>query len=107
MATVVGFCSAPDLPTARRLAGVLLDNRLAACVSILPGVESHYNWKGKRECSQEFLLKIKAPAWQWRSLVETLAAEHPYECPEIIRFDAADILPEYEAWVHASCRSDD
>jgi periplasmic divalent cation tolerance protein len=104
MAMILGFCTVPNLDKARELAGLLLDQKLAACVSILPGWESHYNWQGKRECTNEVLMKIKAPARRWRALREILAAAHPYDCPEILRVDVTDTLPDYLAWVHTECR---
>jgi periplasmic divalent cation tolerance protein len=105
MAMILGFCTVPDVDTARRLASVLLTRKLAACVSILPGCESHYIWEGRLQISEEVLLKIKAPARRWRALRETLAAEHPYDCPEILRVDVTDALPEYANWVHGSTRT--
>lgn len=101
---ILGFCAVPNVEKARELAGLLLDRKLAACVSIIPGCESHYTWQGKRESVSEVLLKIKAPARRWHSLRETLVAEHPYDCPEILRVDVTDALPDYLAWVHTECR---
>jgi periplasmic divalent cation tolerance protein len=93
------FCSVPDLATGRSLADVLLNEKAAACVAILPGVESHYVWQGKREATQEHLLLIKAMADQYPTIEALIKNQHPYECPEIIAVSAEKISPEYLAWL--------
>jgi periplasmic divalent cation tolerance protein len=104
MSMILVLCTVPDLTTARSLADTLLTKKLAACVGILPGCESHYVWEGKRETTTEVLLQIKTPGRRWRALRETLQAAHPYAVPEIIRIDVTDALPEYLSWLHASTR---
>ena len=96
------LCTVPDLETARRFATILLEERLAACVSLLPGCESHYTWEGQQEVGQEVLLKIKTQAFLWNLVKDRLLALHPYQCPEILRFDVADGLSAYLDWVVAS-----
>lgn len=95
-------CSAPDLATARALASLLLDRRLAACVSILPAVESHYVWQETREQAQEVLLLIKSTREAWPRLERTLRKNHPYNCPEILQLPVLDGHPAYLLWV-ADC----
>lgn len=69
---------------ARHLAGLLISRRLAACVQILPGLESHYRWEGKKETSKEILLLIKTRRLLYKRLEKTILANHPYKVPEII-----------------------
>ena len=94
----------PDKATAGRIADELLGANLAACVSILPGVESRYVWQGKKECAGEVLLLIKTTEKCWERLRDAILRLHPYECPEILRFDAAEALQAYAAWVEDSVR---
>jgi periplasmic divalent cation tolerance protein len=96
------LCSAPDLETARALAAGILDENLAACVSIIPGVESHFVWQGNREISAEVLLLIKSIPEAYSLLEDYLRIHHPYECPEIIQLPIANVYHEYAKWVGES-----
>lgn len=95
-------CSAPDLTTARSLASLLLERKLAACVTILPSVESHYVWQESREQAQEVLLLVKSTKEAWPRLERTLRKNHPYNCPEILQLPVLDGHPAYLHWV-ADC----
>lgn len=97
------LCTVPDVVTGRTIADVLLQEKLAACVSILPGLESHYIWKEKREQAEESLLLIKSPVSQFIKLSECIQKNHPYECPEIVQIKDLDALPAYAQWVIQSC----
>src|SRR5579863_1436890 len=68
---------------ARRIAGVLLTERLAACVQILE-IESHYLWKGERKAEPEVMLLIKTRAELFDRTIARIKALHPYETPEIV-----------------------
>ncbi|MDD5261737.1 MAG: divalent-cation tolerance protein CutA [Methylacidiphilales bacterium] len=96
---ILVFCSVPDLETGRALADLLLKAKAAACVSILPGVESHYVWQGKREQAEERLLIIKATGSNYPRIEELLISNHPYECPEIVEVPAGRVAPKYRAWL--------
>ena len=93
------FCTAPDLEVARRLAALLLERRLVACVSIIPQVESHYVWEESRECSTEVQMLIKTTENNWEELQQTILEAHPYECPEILSVRCESGLPEYMKWI--------
>lgn len=95
-------CSAPDLASARALATLLLDRKLAACVSILPEIESHYVWQDTREQAKEVLLLVKSTHEAWPRLERTLRKNHPYNCPEILQFPVLDGHPAYLHWVAAN-----
>ena len=73
-----------SIKKARILAGLLVSRQLAACVQILPGLESHYRWHGRKETSREVLLLIKTQMSNYKKLEKTLLENHPYEVPEII-----------------------
>jgi periplasmic divalent cation tolerance protein len=83
---------------ARALAGAILEKKLAACVNILPGVESHYWWQGKLDSAQEVLLVIKSSAEQFDELAALVKERHSYECPEIIALAPQEIAPAYRKW---------
>jgi len=101
------LCTCPDRPSADRLAETLVQERLAACVSLLPGVGSVYRWEGRIERAEEVLLLAKTQASRMPDLVERLRALHPYELPEILAVEAAGGLPAYLAWVAAQTREVD
>jgi len=85
--------------TARTLATGLVEDRLAACVTIVPGVQSVYRWHGVVESAGEWLLLIKTGVTQVEPLLAALAERHPYDVPEGLVLDVSDGLPDYLAWV--------
>jgi periplasmic divalent cation tolerance protein len=89
----------PDAETARRIAGQLVSENLAACANIIPAIESIYRWQGKLEQGTEVLGLFKTTAARWAAFQEKLKSLHPYEVPEIICLDVRDGLPEYVRWV--------
>ena len=84
---------------ARVLATALVEDRLAACVTIVPGVQSVYRWQGAVESAGEWLLVIKTGADQVETLLAALAERHPYEVPEGLVLTVSNGLPDYLAWV--------
>jgi periplasmic divalent cation tolerance protein len=94
--------TAPDLEVARRLARGLVEARLAACVNLVPGLESHYRWQGRVESAAEVLLVIKTAARRVPEIERRLLAEHPYDTPEILRLPLAAGTPRYLAWLGES-----
>jgi periplasmic divalent cation tolerance protein len=86
---------------AGRLADLLLGEKLAACVQILR-VESRYVWKGETNHTPEFMLLIKTRRSLFEAVIEKLAAEHPYETPEIVATPFTAGLPAYFGWVEES-----
>ena len=89
----------PNIKKARQLAGLLVSRRLAACVQILPGLESHYRWRGKKETSKEVLLLIKTKTSSYKKLEEILLKNHPYEVPEIICLPITQGNKAYLNWI--------
>lgn len=94
------FCTCPDQATAQNIAEQLVDKRLAACVNILPGVTSIYQWQGKRETAQEHLLLIKTTNEVYETLEQTLNSLHPYELPEIIAVSLEHGSSAYLDWIN-------
>lgn len=82
-----------------RLARGLVESRLCACVSVVPGVESTFRWKGAIQTEAEFLLLIKTTRERIQPIREWLLAHHPYELPELLVFGAESGEPRYLAWL--------
>jgi len=86
---------------AQTLASRLIDERVAACVNILPGVRSVYRWNGAVDCADEVLLVMKTSDEQCAQLIAFLESEHPYDVPEIVTLDVLSCNAAYAAWVSA------
>lgn len=93
-----------DVETARSVAQRLVAEELAACVNILPGIESCYRWQGKVETSREVLCLCKTTAPAWPDLCRRLKELHPYEAPEIICLNIEDGWEPYLEWMRQSVR---
>ena len=98
--------TAPDQKTAKLLAKSLVEQRLAACVNILPQATSIYEWKGKVECSDESLLLIKSTRQNYTAVEAALRELHPYELPEIIAVPVEQGLQGYLDWVERCTDTD-
>jgi periplasmic divalent cation tolerance protein len=99
MPLLVVLSTFPDRDTACRTAETLVCEELAACVNVLPGVESIYRWEGKVETSQEVLVVMKTTDACYPALEKRLRELHPYEVPEIVALPAAAVAENYLAWV--------
>ncbi len=88
-----------DEKLAGQLAGELVEQRLAACVHILPAGTSVYLWQGRIEQSREYTLLIKTAAQRYTALQEWLVRNHPYDTPEIIALPIMAGLPDYLDWI--------
>ncbi len=95
----VVISTAPDPETGTRIARALVEERLAACVNVVPGVRSIYRWQGAIEEGQEVLLVIKTQAERVAPLAERLRALHPYEVPELLALPVDAGLASYLQWV--------
>ncbi len=104
MFVVLCNCPAAD-DTARTLARSLVEQRLAACVNLLPGVRSVYSWEGKLCEDDEITLLIKTSAERLPALRAAIVDQHPYDLPEIVALpvDVGASLEGYVAWVKKSC----
>jgi len=100
------YSSCPSEETAQGLANTLLDKRLAACVSVLPGMTSFYEWQGQRESSGEVLLMIKTTTARYADVESLLRERHPYELPEIIAVPIECGFPGYLDWVVRQTQTD-
>jgi periplasmic divalent cation tolerance protein len=89
---------------AASLARSLVENRLAACVHVMPPGESVYRWQGNIECAQEHTLLIKTTAAGYAALESWLRAHHPYQIPEILALPITQGLPDYLNWIRECTR---
>jgi len=95
----------PDRETAERLAGALVEQRVAACVNILAPCRSVYRWEGAVLREEEHPVLIKTTAERYAALEAAIRAAHPYELPEVIAVPIERGLPAYLAWVDAETRN--
>lgn len=99
---IVVYITCPTDETSTTLARILIENRLAACVNIIPTVRSLYEWKGQLCDDQESLLIIKTVQPLFEQLQKTVKAHHPYEVAEIIALPVVAGAEDYITWVKAS-----
>lgn len=98
-AVVVVLITAPEGEVADGLARTLVEERLAACVNVLPGVRSVYRWQGAIAEDREALLLVKLGREGLGRLRERVLELHPYDVPEVVALSAAGGLETYMEWV--------
>jgi periplasmic divalent cation tolerance protein len=89
---------------ARKIAHVLVDRQLAACVNIVPHVESVYRWQNKVESAREWLLLIKTTSEKLTAVRDAIRELHSYDLPECIAVAIDDGSPEYLQWLADSVK---
>lgn len=102
---IVLFSTCSDEKEAEKLARLLVDSRLAACVSVIPGIRSFYRWKGEVEISAECLLLIKSSRENFDALRERLEGAHSYEVPEVLALPVIAGSTKYMNWLDANLSS--
>ena len=95
------FCNI-SVEHAEALAQSVIENKLAACVNLIPGVTSFYRWKGSVQKDSESTLLIKTHSDALEPLMQHIRKHHPYELPEIVAVAVADddVNPAYLRWVN-------
>jgi periplasmic divalent cation tolerance protein len=99
---VLTTCS--SLEEARNIARALIERRMAACINIVPQIESVYRWQGKIETATEWLLVIKTTTAAFMRLRDALCGLHSYELPECIEIAIEDGSAAYLQWIAESVR---
>lgn len=102
MKYIVIFITACSIAEARKIAKDLVSRKLAACVNIVPRMESVYTWKGKTEVAREALLIAKSKKNLFSKIEKAVKGLHSYECPEIIALPIVDGSKEYLKWIEES-----
>jgi len=104
MSTLLVWTNLPERAAAERLADMLIEKRLAACVNILAPCRSVYRWKDAVQHDEEHPMLIKTTAERYPAMEKALREGHPYELPEIIAVPISQGLPDYLAWVAAETK---
>ena len=97
---VLSTCGSEE--EAGKLARSLVEQRVAACVNVVPRIRSYYRWKGEIESADEYLLVIKSSRARMPALIAALAKEHSYEVPEVLALSVVDGAADYLNWLQTS-----
>ncbi|MCC6349385.1 MAG: divalent-cation tolerance protein CutA [Candidatus Eisenbacteria bacterium] len=98
---LIAFTSFASEQDAARVAQVLLQERLIACASLLPGARSLYRWEGRMKDEREVVVLLKTRKQDWTALLSRLHDLHPYDTPELLAVRVAAGAPKYLAWLEA------
>lgn len=99
---ILVFCTFPDQDSARQVGTFLVETQLAACVNLIPGVESVYRWKGAVESAQEVQALFKTTSAKLVAFEQALSDHHPYDTPEIVAVRPDFVSQRYSDWVKES-----
>lgn len=101
MSALLVLTNLPDRAAAERIADLLIERRLAACVNILAPCRSVYRWKGAVQHDEEHPMLIKTSAERYPAMEAAIREAHSYELPEIVAVPIERALPAYLDWVAA------
>ena len=93
------YSPCPSEELAKEIGTKLLEEGLAACINILPGMRSLYRWEGNLCDEKEWLMLAKAPADKAQELQARVAVLHPYECPCVLTLPVTDAHSPFTQWV--------
>jgi len=102
---VLVYCTCPDAHLAERLGRILVEERIAACINILPGMRSVYRWEGVVETADEAVLIVKTAAERVETVMTRLGQLHPNAEPCILVLPVVGGSPTYLAWLLAHSTS--
>lgn len=98
------LCTFPNAEVARQIGTALVERQLAACVNLIPAVESIYRWQGAVETASEVLAIFKTTAPLFPAFEQALTELHPYDVPEIIAVAPEKVAESYRDWLCAETR---
>jgi periplasmic divalent cation tolerance protein len=102
--SIVVLITASSEEEAHKIAKLLVNERKAACVNIVPGVDSLFRWKGKLDSARESLLLVKTRASLFPEIISLVKETHSYEVPEIIALPIIGGTEEYLKWLDSACQ---
>ena len=102
MSVIICLVSCPSQEVASAVAKELVDQQLAACISIVPSIQSVYRWEGSVCVENEALMVIKSTSERQDELRNAVLSKHPYEVPEFIVLDTNEVSDKYARWVSES-----
>lgn len=103
----VVFVTIDDAEQAVVIGKTIVEEGLAACANLIPGLRSIYKWQDEICDDSELLLMIKTPKGKYKTLEERIKTLHPYEVPEIIALSIDKGLPDYLKWIAQSTNSNE
>ena len=98
-------CSFPDMVSARQIGTNIIRKQLAACVNLIPKIESIYQWDGKIQSESEILGIFKTKREILKKLESEISILHPYEIPEFIVLAPEGVSSKYLGWIDKSTNS--
>lgn len=98
------YITAADITEARSIGRIILENRLAGCINILPGMESMYWWEGEMEKAEEVVLIAKTQAIYLDELTALVKKHHSYACPCVVAIPVGPGNPDYFEWLEDNLR---
>lgn len=101
---IIVLNTCPNTEVATAIATQLVDEALAACVNIIPGLSSVYKWQGQRHIDQECLLIIKTQKACYEPIERRIQELHPYELPEVLALEVSAGASAYLSWIEANTR---
>ncbi len=99
------YVTHPDADAALALGRKLVEEGLAACANVLPGMKTVYRWQERIEEGTEAVMIVKTRADLMTALQARIVSEHPYDCPCIAALPVAGGSPDYLDWISRSCRA--
>ncbi|WP_193015256.1 divalent-cation tolerance protein CutA [Proteus sp. FME41] len=99
---IIAYSTVPNEMVANEIAHYLINEKLAACVNLIPNIKSIYYWNNKIIEDNEILMMIKSEKRKQQTLIDTLVEIHPYETPEVIIIPIENGFKGYLNWIHQS-----
>ncbi len=93
------YVTAPSISVARTLSRNLLKEKLIACANIIPGVESHYEWNGKRVKDKEVILFLKTQSKHYKKIEQFILKHHPYKIPCVLSWELSNGHGLFLSWI--------
>ena len=107
MDAIIVMVTTPSEEEAAALGKILVEQRLVACVNVIPKVKSIFQWDGKISEEEECLMILKTRKTLFKPLEKTIMAQHSYDVPEIIALPIVEGSQSYLSWVHDMTRNPD